>query len=100
MKFSENLSNWTFFKDAALGRIQSGSCQKHQPDVFYEKGVIKKSAKFTKKHLCQSLFFKKVAGIETLAQVFPCEFGQFLSQFFSSDCKQPSAMNESSFIFL
>ena len=32
--------------------------------------------KFTGKHLCQSLFFNKVAGVreETLAQVFSCEF--------------------------
>ena len=33
-------------------------------------GVLKNFAKFTGKHLCQSLIFKK----ETLAQVFSCEF--------------------------
>ena len=33
------------------------------------KGVLRNFAKFTGKHLCQSLFFKK----ETLAQVFSCE---------------------------
>ena len=49
--------------------------------VFCKKGVLKNFAKFTGKHLCQSLFFNKVVGgtcsfIEkkTLAQVFPCEF--------------------------
>ena len=34
------------------------------PQVFYKKGVLKSSAKFTGKHLCQtgqSLFFNKVA---------------------------------------
>ena len=45
------------------------------------KGVLRNFAKFTGKHLCQSLFFNKVAGLglqlykkETLAQVFFCEF--------------------------
>ena len=35
-----------------------------------KKGVLRNFAKFTGKHLCQSLFFKK----ETLAQVFSCTF--------------------------
>ena len=47
-----------------------------------KKGVLKNFAKIVGKHLCQSLFFKKVAGLrpatllknETLAQVFSCEF--------------------------
>ena len=33
-------------------------------------GVLRNVAKFTGKHLCQSLFFNKVAGL----QVFSCEF--------------------------
>ena len=49
-----------------------------RPDVFCKKGVLRNFAKFTGKHLCQSLYFDKVAGnfikIETLAQVFSCEF--------------------------
>ena len=49
-----------------------------RPRVFCEKGVLRNFSKFTEKHLCQSLFFNKVAGIaikkETLAQVFSCEF--------------------------
>ena len=51
------------------------------PEVFCKKGVPGNFAKFTGKHLCQSLFFNKVAGLwlaaikkETLAQVFSCEF--------------------------
>ena len=44
-----------------------------------KKGVLGNFTKFTGKHLCQSLFFNKVAGLrpikkETLAQVFSCEF--------------------------
>ena len=31
--------------------------------VFYEKGVLKNFVQFTGKHLCQSLFFNKVAGL-------------------------------------
>ena len=52
-----------------------------RPEVFCKNGVLRNFAKFTGKHLCQSLFFNKVAGgacnfikKETLAQVFSCEF--------------------------
>ena len=37
--------------------------QKQPPDVYYEKGVLKNFAKFTAKHLCQSLSFNEVAGL-------------------------------------
>ena len=40
-------------------------------------GVLRNFAKFTRKHLCQSLFFNKACNFikkETLAQVFSCEF--------------------------
>ena len=36
--------------------------QKQLPEVFYKKGVLRNFAKFTGKHLCQSLFFNKVAS--------------------------------------
>ena len=54
-----------------------------QPEVFYQKGVLKNFAEFIEKPLCQSLFlikFKALAWVcnlikkETLAQVFSCEF--------------------------
>ena len=50
------------------------------PDVFCEKGVLRNFAKFSGKHLCQDLFFNKVAGAcnfikkEALVQVFSCKF--------------------------
>ena len=44
-----------------------------RPEVFCENGVPRNFAKFTVKHLCQSLLFNEVAP-ETLAQVFSCEF--------------------------
>ena len=53
-----------------------------RPEMFCKKGVLRNFTKFTGKHLCQSLFFNKVADLkpatllkkETLAQVFSCEF--------------------------
>ena len=50
--------------------------------MFYKNGVIKNFAKFTRKHLCQSLVFNNVAALrskvcnflkkEALSQVFCC----------------------------
>ena len=33
------------------------------PDVFFKKGVLRNYTKFTGKHMCQSLYFNKVAGL-------------------------------------
>ena len=33
------------------------------PEVFCKKGVLRSFAKFEGKHLCQGLFFEKVAGL-------------------------------------
>ena len=62
----------------------TSSGEKRSPSVFCETGVLRKFAKDTEKYLCQSLYFNKVAGlrpeacnfikIETLTQVFCCEF--------------------------
>ena len=54
--------------------------QKQSPEVFYKKGVLENFAKFTVKHLCQSLFFNKNAGLrsETLAMCFLVNFAKFL----------------------
>ena len=51
-----------------------------RPEVFCKKGGLKNFVKFTLKHLCQGLFFNKVAGLkpkscnfikkETLAPAF------------------------------
>ena len=60
-----------------------------RPDVFCEKGVLRNFAKFTGKHLRQSLFFNKVACAasnfikkETLTQVFRCEFCEICKKTF------------------
>ena len=55
-----------------------------RPDLFCEKGVLRNFAKFTGKHLCQSLFFNKVAGAANLLKkrlwhrCFPMNFAKFL----------------------
>ena len=45
------------------------------------KEVLKNFAKFTGKHLCQSLFFKK----ETLALVFSCKFCEISKKAFFTE---------------
>ena len=40
------------------------------PEVTYRIGALKNFAKFTRKHLCQSLFFNKVAGLSKKATPF------------------------------
>ena len=35
-------------------------------EVFCKKGVLRELAKFTGKHLCQSLFFNKVTGLQSI----------------------------------
>ena len=62
-----------------------------RPEVFCKKGALRNFAKLTGKHLRQSLFFNKIAGIkasnfiekETLAQVFSCEFCEISKNTFS-----------------
>ena len=61
------------------------SSRSSRPDVFCEKDVLRNFAKFTRKHLCQSLFFNKVAGMPAtllkkrlLHRCFPVNFAKFL----------------------
>ena len=62
------------------------SFRSSRPEVFCKKGVLRNFAKSTGKHLCQSLFFNKVAGLrpETLLKkrlwhrCFPVNFAEFL----------------------
>ena len=43
--------------------------------MFYNKDVLKKFAKFTGKHLCQSLNFNKVEDLRQ--RCFPVNFSNF-----------------------
>ena len=61
--------------------------QKQSPGMFSKKSVLKNFGKFTRKQLCQSLFFSKVAynfiRKETLTQAFSYRFcGIFKKRFF------------------
>ena len=47
-----------------------------------KKGVLENFTKFTGKHLYQTLFFNKVAGLSTLALVFCYEFYEFFENIF------------------
>ena len=51
--------------------------------MLCKKGVLRNFAKFIGKHLCQNLFFNKVALAETLVQVFTCEFCEISKNTFS-----------------
>ena len=61
------------------------SIHKHPPEVFCKKGALKNFAKFTGKHLCQSLFFDKVHGPKPATllkkrlwlRCFPVNFAKF-----------------------
>ena len=39
----------------------------NRPEVFCKKDVLKNFERFTEKHLCQNLFFNKVAGLRSQA---------------------------------
>ena len=55
-------------------------------EVFCRKGVLRNFEKLTRKHLCQSLLFNKVAGLRTVTllkkrfwyRFFPVNFSKFL----------------------
>ena len=60
--------------------------RRSHPDVFCKKGILRNFTKFTGKHLCQSLFFNKVAGLRPATllkkrlwhRCFPANFVKFL----------------------
>ena len=61
----------------------SRSNRSSRPEVFCKKGVLRTFLKFTGKHLHQSLFFNKVAGLfllkkRLLHRCFPVNFAKFL----------------------
>ena len=48
---------------ACLENLTRNIFRSSRPGVFCEKGVLRNFVNFTGKHLCQSLFFNKVAGL-------------------------------------
>ena len=47
--------------DSSKRDIRETFMRSSRPDVFCKKGALRDFAKFTGKHLCQSLYFNKVA---------------------------------------
>ena len=93
--FFLSMVNCTFYKRTIKSNCILFSCHirvrsSHQ-DLFCKKGVLRNSAKFTRKCLCQSHFFKK----ETLAQVFSCEFCKIFKNFVSYRTPQMAASDVS-----
>ena len=63
-----------------INNYQNKTARSSRPEVFCKKGVLRNFAKFTGKHLCQSLFLIEACNFikkETLAQAFVCEFCEF-----------------------
>ena len=60
-----------FFSDEVETVFWESECfylniEKQQPEVFcVRKGVLRNFTKFTGKHVCQGLFFSKVAGVKS-----------------------------------
>ena len=65
----------------------------NRPEEFCEKVVLRNFAKFTGKHLCQSLLLNKVAGLRLATllkkrpwhRCFPVNFAKFLRTLFSQN---------------
>ena len=61
------------------GRLtKSGALRSSHQRCSVRKGVLRNFANFTGKHLCQSLFFNKVAGNRPVPECFPMNFSKFL----------------------
>ena len=56
-------SNLHTNKRAAWHNLARWCERNSRPEVFYQKAFLSNFTKFTRNHLCQSLFFNKVAGI-------------------------------------
>ena len=63
-------------------------------EIICENDVLVNFAKFTGKHLCQSLFFNKVAGLNFIKKIlwhmcFPVNFAKFLRTPFLRNVRTP-----------
>ena len=88
VKFAEEILHWSLFFCAVASSMKTEDYNLHvrssNQRCSIKKGVLRNFAKSAGKHLCQSLFFGKVAGAcnfikkETLAQEFSSGFCKFL----------------------
>ena len=67
--FNANSTIFLFFRSSHL-------------EMFCKKSVLRNFAKFTGKHLCQDLFFDKVAGLRLWHRCFSVNFVKFLRTHF------------------
>ena len=81
--------NLTEKEEIVKSECETAEVWKQSSRGFCKKGVLENFAKFTGKHLCQSPFFNKVAGLrpatfkkETLVQVFSYEFCEIFKNTF------------------
>ena len=80
-----------------------------RPEVFSKKDVLRNFTKFTGKHLCQSLFFKEVAGLRPATllkkrpwhRCFPVKFVKFLrTPFFTKHLRATASDCSTHIIFI
>ena len=97
--------NWQFSLDernSNFVRIYPYHFRSSHRRCSVRKGVLRNFARFTEKHLYQSLFFNKVAKVnkvikkETLAQVFSCEFCEISKKTFFTEHLRTTASTTSS----
>ena len=91
MKISFEITRHLCFVFATTRNLHTFVCfyvQKQSSRGVLPKSVLRNFAKFTGKHLCQTLFFNKAFFFflikkETLAQMFSCEFCEISKNTFS-----------------
>ena len=92
----ENTINWYIASPslarAAQSRRTACKFQKKPLEVFFKKDVLKNFAKFTGKHLCQSLFYNKVADMRP-ATLLKKRLVQFFSMNISTFLRTPILKN-------
>ena len=81
-----------FGKLRILKFSKSKRCRSSHRRCSIKIDVLKNFANFTGKHLCQSLFFNKVAGLKIVAQVFSCEVCRnFPNTFFAENLRKTTS---------
>ena len=69
-----DVTSWlTFLWKSSVAWI----CRSSRPEVFCKKAVLRNFAKFTGKHLCQSLLFSNVAGLTPYSEFSGPHFPAF-----------------------
>ena len=89
----DNETHWGWFEDSARWTDKYVVLRSSHKVCSVRKGVLKNFTKFTGKHLCQSLFFNKVAGLRSATLLkkrlwhtcFPVNFTKFTRKPFSQN---------------